>query len=99
MTTGHFPVPGHSSRDYNSYIVYNLCKLFAAGENVRKPGNIVNKEKEGVESTESQTTRFTVQSSKPTTSIPITHPRSDAVRAVTAKMGENIVELNSKCSI
>lgn len=47
MTSGHFPASSHSYRDYNSYIVYNLYKLLAAGENVHKPGSTVNKEKGG----------------------------------------------------
>lgn len=78
MTTGHFTVFSHSYRDYNDYIVYNLCELLAAGENVHKPGSIVNKEKEGMESTvlttASQTTHLTVHNSKSTTSIPTMRP-------------------------
>lgn len=78
MTTGHFPASSHSYGDDNSYIVYNLCKLLAAGENVHKPGRIVNKEKWGVENTllttKSLTTHFIVPNSEPTTFIPGTHP-------------------------
>lgn len=45
MTTGHFPVSSHSYRDYNSYTVYNLCKLLAGGENAHTTGSLVNKKK------------------------------------------------------
>ena len=45
MTTGHFPVSSRSYRDDNSYIVYDLCKLLAGGENVHKQGSIANEKK------------------------------------------------------